>query len=129
MKKGYREYDPVIYPRLLWVHIGNDPKGLFDVFEGLNIEDNTEYYGCTWDMVERKSDNKYGSLVSFPSRKVMNMDVISHEASHVVDAFEKAMGMEHGGEASAYLIGWVASCINKARLGQGDFIEIMEKKK
>ena len=32
--------------------------------------------------------------------------------------------MEHGGEPSAYLIGWIASCINKARLGIGDFIEI-----
>lgn len=27
----------------------------------------------------------------------------------------------------AYLIGWIASCINKARLGIGDFVEIVDK--
>lgn len=32
--------------------------------------------------------------------------------------------MEHVGEPSAYLIGRIASCINKARLGIGNFIEI-----
>lgn len=35
--------------------------------------------------------------------------------------------MKHGGEPSAYLIGWIASCINKARLGIGDFVEIVDK--
>lgn len=38
-----------------------------------------------------------------------------------------AIGMEHGGEPSAYLIGWIASCINKARLGIGDFVELKDK--
>nr|DAK94604.1 MAG TPA: hypothetical protein [Caudoviricetes sp.] len=35
--------------------------------------------------------------------------------------------MQHGGEPSAYLIVWIASCINKARLGIGDFVEIKDK--
>lgn len=52
------------------------------------------------------------------------MGNISHESSHVVDAIENACGIDHGKEPSAYLFGWVASCINKARLGIGDFIEI-----
>lgn len=43
---------------------------------------------------------------------------------HVCDAIEEYTDLEHGGEPSAYLIGWIASCINKARLGIGDFIEI-----
>lgn len=64
-KKGYCEYDPVIYPRMLCVAIG------------MNQED--------------------------------------------------AIGMEHGGEPSAYLTGWIASCINKARLGIGDFVELKDK--
>lgn len=49
-------------------------------------------------------------------------------ASHACDAIEDAIGMEHGGEPSAYLIGWIASCINKARLGIGDFVELKEDK-
>ena len=47
------------------------------------------------------------------------MCVCTHEASHVCDAIEEAIGMEHGGESSAYLLGWIAGCINKARLGIG----------
>ena len=43
------------------------------------------------------------------------------------DNIEYDIGMEHGGEPSAYLIGWIASCINKARLGIGDFVELKDK--
>ena len=46
---------------------------------------------------------------------------------HVCDAIEDAIGMKHGDEPSAYLMGWIASCINKARLGIGDFVELKDK--
>ena len=59
----------------------------------------------------------------------MTMNVCCHEASHACDAIENAIDMKHGGESSAYLIGWIASCINKARLGIGDFVEIKDKEK
>ena len=52
------------------------------------------------------------------------MNICCHEATHACEHIEEEIGMEHGGEPSAYLIGWIASCINKARLGLGDFIEI-----
>lgn len=47
--------------------------------------------------------------------------------SYACDAIEGNIEMKHGGEPSAYLIGWIASCINKARLGIGDFVEIVDK--
>lgn len=59
--------------------------------------------------------------------KVMSMNYCCHEASHVCDAIEEYTDLEHGGEPSAYLIGWIASCINNARLGIGDFVEIVDK--
>lgn len=40
---------------------------------------------------------------------------------------EEYTDLEHGGEPSAYLIGWIASCINNARLGIGDFVELKDK--
>lgn len=55
------------------------------------------------------------------------MNYCCHEASHVCDAIEEYTSMEHGDEPSAYLIGWIASCINKARLGIGDFVELKDK--
>ena len=133
MKKkglGYFEYDPVIYPRKLWVHIGDDIGELASkAFCGIEGYDVKKYYGVEYGNVARKSDDICGVLVSFPSRKNMTMEVCAHEASHVCDDLEKAVGLEHGGEASAYLIGWIVSCIGKARLGIGDFIEIKDKEK
>ena len=129
-KKGYYEYDPVIYPRKVWVHIGTNFKELAsEIFEGELIFDDKTYDGAVFEEVIRKSDDEYGILATFPSSKEMTMGVCSHEASHICDAIEKAIGMEHGGEASAYLLGWIASCINKARLGVGDFIELKDKDK
>lgn len=127
-KKGYYEYDPVIYPRKVWVHIGTDFKELAsEVFAGELIFDDKMCKGAVFDEVIRKSDDEYGILATFPSSKEMTMGVCSHEASHICDAIEKAIGMEHGGEASAYLLGWIASCINKARLGIGNFVELKGK--
>jgi len=126
-KRGYYEYKNGIYPQKLWVHIGKDLEDVIDAeFDGCEPP-NDGYDGVAYDKVTRKSDDWLGVLVSFKSAKDMTMGVCCHEASHVCDAIEEAIDMEHGGEASAYLMGWIASCINKARLGQGDYIEIKDK--
>ena len=128
MKKkilGYFEYDPVIYPRKLWVHIGYDLKELAPkAFYNVVIGEKKYYSGVEYGEVVRKIDDKYGILVSFTNRKYMTMDVCAHEASHVCDDLENALNIKHGDEPSAYLLGWIASCINKARFGIGDFIEL-----
>lgn len=77
----------------------------------------------------KKSNKKLCSFINFASKDSMRMGVCCHEASHACEAIEDAIGMEHGGEPSAYLIGWIASCINKARFGIGDFVEIKDKEK
>ena len=126
-KKGYYEYSNGIYPRKLWVHIGKDlNKVIYSCFDKCDAPD-SDYVGLTYADAVRKSDRKCGVLVSFQCSKDMSMDYCCHEASHACDAIEDSIGMEHGGEPSAYLIGWIASCINKARLGIGDFVEIKDK--
>ncbi len=128
-KKGYYEYRNGIYPRRLWVHIGKDLNELIEAeFDGCDPPDK-EYGGVTYDGAVRKSDDTYGILVSFKTTKDMSTKYCCHEASHACDAIEAAIGMEHGGEASAYLIGWIADGINKARLGMGDFVEINDMEK
>lgn len=112
MKKGYYEYGNEIYPLKLWVHIGKDLKELID--------------SC-FDKCKAPDIDYGGVLVSFQCQKDMSMDYCCHEASHACDAIEDAIGMEHGDEPSAYLIGWIASCINKTRLGIGDFVELKDK--
>lgn len=126
-KKGYYEYGNGIYPLKLWVHIGKDLKELIDsCFDKCNAPD-SDYGGVTYSDAVRKSDRRRGVLVSFPCQKVMSMNYCCHEASHVCDAIEEHIDLEHGGEPSAYLMGWIASCINNARLGIGDFVEIVDK--
>lgn len=130
-KKGYYKYDPVIYPRQLCVAIGMSQEDANKCFEGRNGEvlavDFFNYDAITYDNVMEKVDKKFCSFINFASKDSMRMGVCCHEASHACDAIEDAIGMEHGGEPSAYLIGWIASCVNKARLGVGDFIEIKDK--
>ena len=130
---GYYEYDPGLYPRMLWVAIGMKPENLEGVFEdekGKNVRfDFAMADAVTYTEVRKCSNNKIGELVVFDNHATARLvGVVSHEASHVCDAIEEAIGMEHGGEASAYLIEWIASCINNARLGIGDFVELKDKK-
>ena len=108
-KKGYYEYDPVIYPRMLCVAIGMNQEDANKCFEGRNGEvlkvDFSNSNATAYDEVREKSNKKLCSFINFASKDSMRMGVCC-------------------GEPSAYLIGWIASCINKARLGLGDFIEI-----
>lgn len=76
-----------------------------------------------YDNVTRKGDERQGVLLSFKSVSDMTLDTCCHEASHACDAIEEGIGADHGGEAIAYLIGWIASCLDDAKHGIGNFIE------
>ena len=130
---GYYEYDPGLYPRMLWVAIGLKPENLEGVFKDENGKplrfDFAQADAVTYTEVQKCSDNKIGELVVFDNLATARLvGVVSHEASHVCDAIEEAIGMEHGGEASAYLIEWIASSISAARNNEGKFIDIKQKK-
>uniref|UniRef100_UPI00402698C4 hypothetical protein n=1 Tax=Prevotella sp. TaxID=59823 RepID=UPI00402698C4 len=132
-KQGYYRYNAVIYPRRLCVYIGLSGEDVNKCFEGINGEelnfDFNGYDGMEFGEIKEKATGLICILVVFPNKRAMTMSVCCHEASHACDDIEKAIDMEHGGEASAYLLGWLASCINKARLGIGEFIEIKDKEK
>lgn len=132
-KRGYYEYNPVIYPRILCVAIGMNLEDANKCFEGRNKErlmvDFKNSDALTFDSVIQKKDGKYAVFVNFSNKSVMTMGICCHEASHVCDAIEEDIGIKHGDEPSAYLIGWISSCINKARLGIGDFVEIKDREK
>ena len=132
-KRGYYEYNPVIYPRILCVAIGMNQEDANKCFEGRNEErlmvDFKNSDALTFDSVIQKKDRKYAVFVNFANKSAMTMGICRHEASHVCDAIEEDIGIKHGSEPSAYLIGWISSCINKARLGIGDFVEIKDREK
>lgn len=119
---GYYEYDPVIYPRKLWVYIGDRLSEVCDAFEDL-VPDKS-YVGLSYEETVRKYDEAVGILVVFGSKNDMTIDNITHEAEHAMDFFETALGIDHGGESSAYLLGWIAKCIDAAKNERGKFIKI-----
>ena len=121
---SYFEYDPVIYPRKLCVYIGKDLEQLLSAeFPSLALPE-AGYDAAAYPSSQRKSDHKYVILAIFPSKKSMIRGLMVHEASHVCDYIEEDLGISHGGEPSAYLLGWIESCLNKARLSKGTEIKI-----
>lgn len=128
MKRGYYEFDPCIYPRMLWVVIGCKDVAMSE-FEGIDAEDfapDNEYDAITFDNVIHGGTGRYGVLVYAKSCSRLTFDVVAHEASHVCDAFESALGISHGDEPSAYLLGWIAECVNNARTGRADFVDVYD---
>ncbi len=130
MKKiGYYKFEQPIYPHLLCVGIGLQHKSAKLVFADDDNADLLEYDfkesdGITCWGIHLRENGQRCILVLFENKKCMTMNICCHEATHACEHIELEIGMGHGGEASAYLTGWIASCINKARLGIGEFVEI-----
>lgn len=125
-KKGYYEYENGIYPLKLWVHIGKDLKELIDsCFDGCNAPD-SDYgggYVCRCCQEERQKA-RCSCIVSVSEGYVDELllprsfsRLRCHRGSYW-----------HGTRRRAFsLLGWIASCINNARLGIGDFVELKDK--
>ena len=136
-KKGYYEYTPRIYPRKLWVMYNTSEEEIDKCFTNMkgeplvhNGEPMSEgnYGGMVYDECMSKAGKYFGNLVVFPKKSDMTMKNICHEAFHVLSSINDACDLERmyngRNEHQAYLMGWICDCINKARLGFGDFIEI-----
>ena len=119
MRDGYFEFDVQLFPRKLWVYYGKGIDGLKSAFSNFE-EPDAEYNGFVCGEVVRKSDSKIGVIAVFHSRKDMTLKTMVHEASHIVDSIEEAIGAEHGGEWSAYLEGWVVGCLDLVKSGKCD---------
>lgn len=105
------------------MHIGKNLNDIAKQFEEAKLPDD-DYSGVCYEEMTRNSDSMMGILISFQSRKDMTTANICHEVCHAVDFIERAIGMEHGGEQSAYLAGWIAGCVKDAKRRKGNFIKI-----
>ena len=114
-------YPMGIYPRTLWITFDATP-------EDLNLQFPT---GDTCNkpfVVLDKSDdarvdtvcdiaNKSGFLIRFDGIKSARMGVVAHEANHVADDvydYIDAIPDIKNNEPHAYLVGWVAACVEDA---------------
>lgn len=116
------EFDPVIYPRKLWVVKGGTTKDIKNSFyerdhNELDLE-NFEKYGAITAEVESKDNAKFGELIWFPNVAHLTVSNIAHEATHAALNIGMDIGMRidrYNDEPLAYLVGWIAACMDKVR--------------
>jgi hypothetical protein len=118
------EFDPVIYPRKLWVVVTDNPKILRDNF---NFEEDCENHFDTAAAfvfpVSQKETRLIGVCICFVKKSNMILKNIVHESIHTTSlmfhALNMSMGFDGGkDEHYAYLAGWIAECCEKVKLNK-----------
>ena len=122
------QFDPVIYPRYLWVIIGKIDlpaiKERFEIEKSLlrDIEDNGEK--CSGITIKASEiDTRNQGVIVVIKRSSLNTSVIAHESVHCADYMFDEVGaysqhFNDTNEPYAYLVGWIANCIDKVRRGK-----------
>ena len=113
------EFDPQIYPRKLWVVVNPNYEDINKTFEE-SIDELEDHYEAIVHHVTHTSSGKGGLLVIFKDVEFMTTSTISHESTHVaIDIFEyTGCRIDYlNQESFAYLVGWIAGCINTVNDG------------
>lgn len=120
------EFNPCIYPRLLWVVKGGTLDDISKVLELDDYEEDESTGAVTLCNVRRRSDENLGALVWFPkASNIKNLDWIAHECTHVAMYMFGETGCiadVQNQEPLAYLVGWAFDCVDKVRKAKGDVV-------
>lgn len=117
------EFHPQVYPRRLWVAVGGNEKdlmALFKVSNGAELEPDIcrDCLAVTQSVMTNNEHKYLGELIWFPTTKEMTTNNIAHESAHAaLDIFGFVGCKVHydNQEPIAYLVGWVADCIDKVK--------------
>lgn len=121
------KFDPIIYPRKIWVAKGGTKKDIADFFNDIygdpyclsdSIVDSS--YAISDDVLERETGD-YGVIIWLHNLNEVTTGKISHEADHAANMIYKAIGAKvdcSNDEPHAYLVGFIADCIDKVRKGK-----------
>ena len=114
------EFDPVLYPRKIWVVKGNGidmPQNIKEAYrtpddDSLSMDGVDKVKACVWNVMETAERQGYGVLIWL--RTMVNPGVAAHESIHAAncicrdcDIHFDALNDEH----YAYLVGFIADCI------------------
>jgi hypothetical protein len=120
------EFNPCVYPRLLWVVKGGTLAEISKVLELSGYEEDESVGAVTLCNVRRRSDENLGALVWFPkASNIKNLDWIAHECTHVAMYMFGETGCVadvENQEPLAYLVGWAFCCVDKVRKAKGDSV-------
>ena len=120
MRKDYYEFNPCIYPRLLWVVIGNTEL-VTENFTDRNHNELDEKDFCDCDgatsRARCKANDRQGSLIWIPSHSLDDVNTIAHEAVHATNFIFNDLEVDFNFDSDehyAYMVGWVAGCVQMA---------------
>ena len=118
-KTTIHEFDPCIYPRILWVVKGGTLEEIRKILEFGELGDDEQKGGAVTISAYDNENKKGGFLVWFPKASEMsNLDWIAHESTHVALGIFDYIGSEvtaSDSEPFAYLVGWVFKCVDEVR--------------
>lgn len=120
-KHQIHEFDPKIYPRLVWVTVGSPASVLKDMFEGGMEDMDDSSYAVVINTRRTKPDVRAGVLIRFCNKEAMTTGIIAHEASHAAMEILDYIGAEvdlKNQEYFSYLCGWIADCCQQVKSGK-----------
>jgi hypothetical protein len=121
MDNKIHEFNFNIYPRKLWVTKNTDIKFLNENFStstgGKLLDDERGAHAATYGDVMRKDNRDLGYLVILFDNK-LSVSAIAHESVHVAIFLADEVDINvdaQNQEPLAYIVGWVADCINQVK--------------
>lgn len=128
------QFDPMIYPRFLWVVTGgdfSDIKKWFLYYSGEELDDrDIETMGGMTQSVTFRHNQCLGILIWFPNIHLAKANWITHESVHgTLELFDQ-LGLRvdyRNQEPMAYLAGWFAECIEFVKMGRAKALKLEEK--
>lgn len=124
------EFDPLIYPTRVWVGVNVPYKDVSEKFYSIlsdgSLDDFSEAVAnqemspiATCYPVRDKESGWRGIFCHIQRPKMTGVGVMAHEAEHIVCWICEMFGIQSAtfddSEPRAYLIQWVAECINEVR--------------
>lgn len=114
----------LFYPRKIWVACKETKETLAELFEGYDgeeldfdeIDDVNILNACCWKALHKET-KEYGILIFV--RKKSTTNDIAHEATHAALYIYEDIGSDiTDQEPFAYLVGYIAECIEKTKNGR-----------
>lgn len=113
------EFDPCIYPRLLWVVKGGSLEEIRKTLEFGELDADEQKVGALTISAYDNEAQRGGFLIWFPKASdIKHGDWIAHEASHVALGIFDYIGSKvtaDDSEPFSYLVGWVFKCVDEVR--------------
>lgn len=111
------EFDPLIYPRRIWIGYNIKGKTVKEYF-GINISNMDDCDAAVYRDLQRAANKKLGVFIRFESKKAMTTSNIAHESVHAaLDMLSElgSFGSYSDQEPFAYLVGYIAKCCDAVK--------------